>query len=141
VWRTDDFGAVALWFPPGVEPDGDAIAKVLTETVELDKQDETNRAIDQMQRAHPTFDHWYLPWLGVDPSAQGQGLGARLLRHCLTVVDEAKMPAYLETPNPRTIPFYERHGFEVSGTTDSGQCPPITFMLRRAQSATPSGLV
>jgi hypothetical protein len=37
-----------------------------------------------------------------------------LLRQCLEVVDADHLPAFLEPPNPRTIPFYERHGFEVT---------------------------
>src|SRR5664280_534725 len=39
------------------------------------------------------------------------------------------------TPNPRTISFYERHGFEVAGLAQAGDCPPITFMLRKASSS------
>jgi hypothetical protein len=38
----------------------------------------------------------------------------------------------LETPNPRTIPFYRRHGFEITGTANAGECPPLAFMLRPA---------
>ena len=32
VWRLGEFSAVALWFPPHVEPDGDAVVAVMTET-------------------------------------------------------------------------------------------------------------
>ena len=63
-------------------------------------------------RPIPTDPHWYLPWLGVDGARQGAGLGADLLRQCLMRVDADHSPAFLETPNPRTVPFYERHGFE-----------------------------
>lgn len=38
-----------------------------------------------------------------------------------------------ETPNPRSLPFYERQGFEVTGKAQAGVCPPITFMLRAAR--------
>jgi hypothetical protein len=54
------------------------------------------------------------------------------MRACLGVIDETGMPAYLETPNPRTIPFYERSGFSVTGTAAAGSCPPITMMARPA---------
>jgi ribosomal protein S18 acetylase RimI-like enzyme len=86
--------------------------------------------LEQMDEAHPTFPHWYLPWLGVQNDLQGTGLGDQLLRLCLTLVDADQLPAYLETPNPRTVPFYERHGFEISGVARAGTCPPVTMMLR-----------
>jgi hypothetical protein len=41
--------------------------------------------------------------------------------------------AWWDTPNPRTIPFYERHGFEVTTVARAGGCPPVTSMLRPAQ--------
>jgi GNAT superfamily N-acetyltransferase len=67
--------------------------------------------LDQMDAAHPKYPHWYLPWLGVERTRQGTGLGGELLKQCLAVVDADHLPAFLETPNPRTIHFYESHGF------------------------------
>ena len=51
----------------------------------------------------------------VDWAFQGQGLGTQLVRYCLEIVDESGFQAYLETPNPRTVPFYERAGFSITG--------------------------
>jgi GNAT superfamily N-acetyltransferase len=85
-----------------------------------------------MDEAHPAYPHWYLPWFGTDPAEQGRGRGSALMSHCLDVVDADRLPTYLETPNPRTIPFYQRHGFEVVGTAQAGACPPLTLMLRAA---------
>jgi hypothetical protein len=53
--------------------------------------------------------------------------------HCLQVVDATRQPFYLEAPNPRTISFYQRHGFVVTGHALAGTCPPITLMLRAAR--------
>jgi ribosomal protein S18 acetylase RimI-like enzyme len=86
-----------------------------------------------MNEGHPTFPHWYLPWLAVDDEAQGRGLGSELLRQCLTKVEDSGLPAFLETPNPRTVPLYERHGFQVTSVAQAGACPPITLMLREAR--------
>ena len=127
------FAAVALWLPPDAEADGDAIVAALTDTVAPERHEDTIAVLGQMDEAHPRFPHWYLPWLGVDPSMQGCGLGGALLAQCLRIVDEDHVAAYLETPNPRTIPFYERYGFKVTGEARSGACPPLTFMLRAAQ--------
>jgi GNAT superfamily N-acetyltransferase len=130
VWRLDDFVAVALWLSPEAEPDGDQIVRVLMETTDPSRHGDTMAALEQMDAAHPRYPHWYLPWFGVDATAQGRGLGSTLMGRSLQGVDDTGLPAYLETPNPRTIPFYERHGFRVTGSTRTEACPPITFMLR-----------
>ena len=133
VWGLGECSAVALWLPPGAEPDGDAIGAVLTETVSSGKHGDTFAVLEQMDAAHPTYPHWYLPWFGVDSVLRGGGLGGELMEHCLEIVDRSHLPAYLETPNPRTLAFYRRHGFEETGTAQAGECPPITFMLRAAR--------
>ena len=132
VWRLGDFSAVALWLPPGAEADGESIVAVLTESVAPAKHDDVFSVLGQMDEAHPRFSHWYLPWFGVDPSLQGVGLGGELMEHCLRIVDQDHLPVYLETPNPRSLPFYARQGFEVTGRAQAGACPPVTFMLRAA---------
>jgi len=132
VWQAADHAAVALWLPPGSEPDGEAIVTLLTDTVAAEKHPDVSAVLDQMAAAHPTYPHWYLPWFGVDPAMQGHRLGTSLMTSCLEVVDASHLPAYLETPNPRNIPFYERQGFGIVGRAVAGSCPPITFMLRQA---------
>jgi len=133
VWTLDDFAGAALWIPPGAEPDTDAIIAALKESVSPEQHQDTFAVLEQMDRAHPADPHWYLPWLGVDAPRRGTGLGCELLRQCLAVVDADHLPAFLETPNPRTISFYERHGFGVTTVAQAGACPPVTSMIRPAQ--------
>ena len=133
VWSLDEFAAVAMWLPPGAEPDGNAIVAALSGSVSADKHAEAFSVLEQMDAAHPKDPHWYLPWLGVDPARQGAGLGSDLLEQCLDRVDADHDRAFLETPNPRTVPFYERHGFRVISISQAGACPPVTSMLRPAQ--------
>ncbi len=130
VWRRGDFEAVAFWFAPGREPNGDAVVQVLVETTAVSVHADSFATLEQMAEGHPAAPHWYLPWFGVERALQGKGVGTHLIRRCLDVVDESGQPAYLETPNPRTVPFYERAGFSVTGTAQAGACPPITMMLR-----------
>jgi hypothetical protein len=52
------------------------------------------------------------------------------MRNCLEIVDKSGSPAYLESPNPRAVPFYERAGFSVTSVAQAGACPPITLMQR-----------
>lgn len=134
-WQVDDFAGIALWFPPDTAPDGDEVVRVLTTTTDPSRHPDTLAGLEQMDAAHPRFPHWYLPWLGVDAAIQGRGVGGTLMTESLRAVDETSLPAYLETPNPRTIPFYERHGFRVTGATRTEECPPVTFMLREPASA------
>ena len=54
---------------------------------------------------------WYLSIVAVDPAVQGKGFGRELLAPTLDEADEIRAVCYLETFNPRTIPFYERVGF------------------------------
>jgi len=130
VWTLGEFVAAAMWIPPGAEPDAEAIIALLTECVSPEKHEDAFAVLEQMDQAHPSYAHWYLPWLGVDTARRGAGLGSELLEKCLAIVDADHLPAFLETPNPRTIPFYERHGFDVTNIAQAGTCPPVTSMLR-----------
>ena len=130
VWRLGDFDAVAFWFGPGREPDGDAVVQVLVDTTPADLHADAFATLEQMAAGHPTGPHWYLPWFGVARELHGHGLGTHLMHHCLEIVDESGLPAYLETPNLRTVPFYVRAGFSVTAVAQSGACPPITLMQR-----------
>jgi len=133
VWRLGAFSAVGLWFPPRVDLDGDAIVAVLTETVASEQHEDAFSVLGQMDDAHPRFPHWYLAWFGVDGAVQGRGFGSELMKHCLKFVDEDHLPAYLDSPNPRNISFYQRHGFEVTSEAQAGACPPVVSMLRAAR--------
>lgn len=77
---------------------------------------------------------WYLSILGIDPAAQGQGLGARLLAPALASADEAGVACYLETFSPRNESFYGRMGFRaLASHLEPVTGAPYTVMLRPAQ--------
>jgi ribosomal protein S18 acetylase RimI-like enzyme len=75
--------------------------------------------------------HGYLPYLGVEPDRQGQGLGTRLLRPILAHADESGLPCYLETSTERTRALYRRHGFEVVGEGDVEEGGPRLWGMVR----------
>jgi ribosomal protein S18 acetylase RimI-like enzyme len=133
VWQVADFAAVALWMRPGLQPDTDATMALLAAAMPPDRVDDLMGVFAQMDEAHPTTRHWYLPWFGVDAALQGQGFGSELMRPCLEIVDREHLPAYLDSTNPRNVSFYERHGFTVAGEWRAGACPPIISMLRDAR--------
>lgn len=121
----------ALWLPPDVTPDEEAVIPLMQRTVAQPDQEAMFSLFEQMGRCHPTEPHWYLPLIGVDPAQQGKGYGSALLKHALTRCDSDQKLAYLESSNPRNIPLYERHGFEVTATIQAGTSPPIFPMLRK----------
>lgn len=127
-----DFEGVALWMPPGVEPDPARIAALnLPGTEESAEVSAAFRA--ELDRYHPTAPHWYLWTLGVDPRRQGRGVGSALLKHRLAQIDAEGATAYLEASDPKNVPFYERHGFEALGVIEVEDIPPLTPMLRPAR--------
>jgi GNAT superfamily N-acetyltransferase len=128
-----DFAGVALWLPPGVHVDGEHVESVFQSSLTSPVLEEVVSILEEMDRYHIEEPHWYLPMIGVDPSNQGQGLGAALLEHALSKCDEASLPAYLESSNPANIPLYERHGFSVLGTIQVGSSPSVFPMLRSAR--------
>lgn len=126
----DDFAGAALWLPPGVEPDQDELGSLMERTAPPAIRDEVFSVFEQMGRYHPGEPHWYLPLIGVDDAYQGQGLGSVLLRHALAECDRERLPAYLESSNPRNISLYQRHGFQLIGTIRAGLSPKIYPMVR-----------
>jgi GNAT superfamily N-acetyltransferase len=126
-----DLSGVALWFPPGVDLNGEALEKLFRETAKREHLDDLLATFEKMGQSHPREPHWYLPQIGVDPNAQGKGIGADLMRHALARCDQEGALAYLEASKPENIPFYQRHGFEVIGEIQVGAGPVVTPMLRR----------
>ncbi len=136
-WRLGD-SAVALWVPPGVQPDAERIGQVLLETVSVEKHPETFSTLEQTDAARPDYPHWYLPFFGVHSSKQGTGLGTQLLTASLEYIDLGGSPAYLLAPNPRNIPFFERHGFVLTGEAQEGDAPALFVMKREGRQSQPS---
>ena len=132
-FHVDDFAGAALWLPPGVGLDEEAMAAIMERSMPAERQPEMAAVFEQMGGYHPSEPHWYLPLIGVDPACQGKGLGSTLLQHTLARCDREHVPAYLESSNPANISLYRRHGFVELGTIQQGSSPPIVPMLRAAR--------
>lgn len=129
----EGMAGVALWLPPDVGPDDDALGPLIERTIPASIRSDAMAVFEQMARFHPHEPHWYLPLIAVDPARQGQQLGERLMSHALSRCDADGVPAYLESSNPRNLPFYQRQGFEILGKIQAGTSPTIVPMLRRPQ--------
>ena len=128
-----DFSGAAVWLPPGIELDAEAVVGVLEKTLEANRLKVAFAMLEQMERFHPSEPHWYLWMIGVDPAKQGRGYGKALLRYALDRIDREGAPAYLENSNPANTGLYEQHGFEVIGTIQVDDAPPVLPMLRRSR--------
>lgn len=136
VYRTVDGTAAALWVPPGVVSVGD------------DEVDTFGTALDEISgpdaarlgaisatlgERHPHEPVWYLNFMGVEPLAQGHGVGSALLEHVLVHADRAGAPAYLDATSTRNRSLYERHGFEATGELIVPDGPHLWPMWRPPQ--------
>jgi GNAT superfamily N-acetyltransferase len=82
---------------------------------------------------------WYLSIVAVDPAAQGQGLGRKLLEPTIAEADRASITCYLETFSPRNLPFYQRLGFATAARfTDPTTGADYAVMVRPPRENGPS---
>ena len=131
-WTTTELAGGAFWLPPSSPRPG------LRELIEqfpmvplLGRRLLTTlRLIGLMEQHHPKVPHWYLGTLGTDPPYQGRGVGSALLRPVLERCDEEGTPAYLESSKASNIPFYRRHGFEVTKELEVPGGPVLWLMWR-----------
>ena len=134
VFTTDDRGGAALWAPPG-KPPPLGLRMVLNllpvaPYVAGRHFGRTLRTLAQIEAIHPKEPHWYLATLGTDPRRQGQGIGSALLQPVLRRCDAEGVRAYLESSKEQNVPFYRRHGFEVTGRVELPDGPPVWTMWR-----------
>jgi GNAT superfamily N-acetyltransferase len=71
------------------------------------------RFVEAFHQRFAADRHLYLQWLGVEPSRQGQGLGSATITPELRRADSEALPCYLETFQPRNVPLYLKHGFQI----------------------------
>ncbi len=56
---------------------------------------------------------WYVFQFGVNPKKQGTGLGSKLMKSVLELLDDKKVSCYLETHKMINVKMYEHFGFLV----------------------------
>jgi ribosomal protein S18 acetylase RimI-like enzyme len=133
VWATADGSGAALWAQPDrwkltVPETASLLARIV---VGVGRRTIRGlRGLELIEERHPTEPHWYLAVLGVDPPAQGEGLGSALLAPVLRACDEDGVAAYLESSKERNVAFYARHGFRVTDEVQMPKGPPIWLMWR-----------
>jgi GNAT superfamily N-acetyltransferase len=127
--------AAALWIPPGRQLVTDEQAGSFVRDLLASVEDDAGAArmsqlFQMLDENHPVQACWHLAFMGVDPSAQGRGLGNQLLAAVLTQADRDQEPAYLEASSPENRRLYERHGFQTMGELTVADSPTIFPMWR-----------
>jgi GNAT superfamily N-acetyltransferase len=134
---------VAAWKPPdAAEPDDEARRaaarhlRVVSWLFPCSSR-ELFEGFARLEPFHPHDPHWYLAFVGVDPSVQSTGIGRVLLSPVLSIADETGTRCYLETPFPRTHAFYGRQGFVRNGEPNTfvGAPPVVVSFLREPSPA------
>ena len=134
-YTTDAHDGAALWAPPGHgELSAGDLLRVLpgwTRAIGWRDLLRAKRGTDSFESVHPHERHYYLPFVGVAPEAQGRGLGTALMRPVLEKCDREQIPAYLEATSVASRRCYERAGFEVRTEERlAGNGPPFWPMWR-----------
>jgi len=125
-----DRSGAALWLPPGVEPDEEALVGVLQASLTPPVLADVLALLELLGSCHPAAPHWYAPLIGVDPLHQRQGRGTALLEQAVAGFDRTGTLAYLDSTNEENIPFYQRHGFELMEPVQTGASPPLFPLVR-----------
>ena len=137
-YLADDATGAALWLPPGrelvpAEEEPGFIAELEATTAE-----DAGRLFELLEifdQHHPEGTYRVLQLLAVEPQLQSRGIGSALMTPGLARSDREQVPTYLEATSERSIPFYERHGFEVIGEIEVPDGPTL-FAMWRVPSST-----
>jgi ribosomal protein S18 acetylase RimI-like enzyme len=111
VWMSPDGAACVSWLAPGARHSPSGIAQKLSWVPFFLKVSGIARVgrilalLEAMAKHHPRERHFYLAYVAVSPEFQGNGLGSRLVKATLERIDEANMPVYVESSNPKNIIF------------------------------------
>ena len=134
VFVSDDGTGAAIWQPVGKwkVPAGDLVRALPAMIGTFRFRTPTMMsALTAIEKAHPKEPHYYLEVLGTRKDRQSKGIGSAVINAVLERADEEGVPAYLESSNPRNIPFYARHGFEVREELSIGKNAPVATTMWR----------
>ena len=125
--------SVAMWRAPAFEHGGSSSDDVGVDgpgPFDADELERLRILTTAIAAAHPHEPHWYLNVVSTVPERQGAGLGAAVLAPVLDQCDAGGACAYLESSNPRNLPFYRRLGFVDVGEIPLADGPSLIPMWR-----------
>jgi GNAT superfamily N-acetyltransferase len=143
VQSVDDAPAAAVWLlplsPERAAAEKSAKAAFLKRALEPKGAENYHRIVEFMasrSRSIISTAAWYLSIVGVAPSAQGQGVGGRLIRATLAEADQVGAPSFLETFSQRNVALYERLGYSVVASYEEPVTQSQYWLMQRASAET-----
>jgi len=134
-FTTDGYAGASLWVAPG---HGKMSAEDTVRTLPAWVRAigwrnllRAQRGLASFDAVHPHERHYYLPFVGVLPEAQGHGLGTALVMPVLEKCDRDDIPAYLEATSEDSRRCYERLGFETRSEEHIAGDGPVFFPMWR----------
>ena len=134
VYTTPAFEAAAIWAPPGEwKVPFSAVVKYTPTFLRLyGRRLLPNLAVlGDLEKRHPTEPHYYLEFIGTDPTQQGKGWGTKLMQPMIERADVEGVGMYLESSKESNVPFYARFGFEVREVMQHRRNGPKQWLMWR----------
>jgi ribosomal protein S18 acetylase RimI-like enzyme len=138
VWMSSDGNACVCWLKPDARRSPGGLVKKLAwlpffiRVFGLARFTRGMAMMEAMEKNHPRERHFYLTFAAVSSECRGVGLGSRILKATLELIDAAGMAAYVESSNPKNASFYERCGFVAQKDIAPVGAPPLIAMWRNA---------
>ena len=136
LWKTGGCDGGAAWLPPRVAERFEEIEQSTRTAINPLTSDGGVRyaAFWDWLGAHlPAEPCWFLDLVAVAPAAQGRGLGRRLVMHGLGLARADGYPAFLETGNPRNVPYYQSLGFRIVDEQRAPDGGPMIWFMQTAR--------
>jgi hypothetical protein len=87
--------------------------KLILQAVGIDNVSKALKREKLISSIQPKIPMAYLWFIGVDPDAQGHGVGSKLLQEIIDYSNRNNRPIYLETSTVKNLGWYKKFGFEV----------------------------
>ncbi|MEL7446578.1 MAG: GNAT family N-acetyltransferase [Pseudomonadota bacterium] len=127
--------AASLWYPPGRVKDGGFWDSLRLLTIFKTTLPRGLNVAEAMHARHPSPQPYsYLRYVGVAPSAQGQGWGGAVIREGIGRAARQGLGVLLETATESNVAIYSRLGFSITAEWDvPGGGPRFWTMVREAE--------
>ena len=130
-FTTRDQSGVSLWEEPNYQPSlGFQLLSFFRLTWLL--RGNISRVLNLqsiMASYKPRKPFWHLTYIATDPSHQGKGIGASLMKPVTKIARQQNIPVYLECSNRSNLSFYRNHGFRLVDEVSYPEGPTIWPMV------------